>query len=155
PIASILVLEPPEHVVQQSLAHGAIRNTHLLHAQHIEDLGKDDRTTRKHRPAILGDGRQSQLPYVAGIHQILERTLQSDSRDGQTLRLQLPDRIPDGPDSPGAARAMLPPASAKCSLYRLELQTRSHPRTLDSLRGNLAVAEKTLAERHAAHLQAF
>ena len=49
--------------------------------------------------------------------------------------------------------AVLSPA--KRSLYGLELQACRHPCALDAFGRDLAVTEKSLAERYAAHLQAF
>src|SRR5262249_48076020 len=55
----------------------------------------------------------------------------------------------------GASSAMFPPTTAKRRLDGLELQARRHPRPLDALGRNLAVAEEPLAERDTAHLQAL
>src|SRR6185437_2859402 len=54
-----------------------------------------------------------------------------------------------------ASGTTVPTPAAESSLYRLELQSRSHARTLNSFSGDLAVAKESLAERHTTHLQAL
>src|SRR5262249_37427756 len=132
-IAGVLVLEASQHVVQQALTHSTLCYAHFLQAEYIEDLGKNHRSTREYRPAILRDSGEPQLAYVASIRQVLERTLQSRRCDHQALWLQLAYGFTNGPDGPRASGAMLPTASSKRRLYRLELQTGSHPCALDAL----------------------
>src|SRR5262249_4638993 len=55
----------------------------------------------------------------------------------------------------GAARAVFPAEAAEFRLYRLELETRREPRSLEALGGYLAVAEEALAPGPTAHLQAL
>jgi len=92
---------------------------------------------------------------VARIHAIIDRALQSRGGDGLRLRIERPDRIADGAHRSGAAGGSVPATAAEGCLHRLELQARRQARALDALGGDLAVAEKPLAERDAAHLQAL
>src|SRR3954471_3294781 len=92
---------------------------------------------------------------MASISDVLEGPRQSRSGDHQCRRIQLTNSFADGSYGSRASRAVLPTTAAESSLYRFELQACSHPRTLDALRGDLAVAEEPLAERDAAHLQTF
>ena len=56
---------------------------------------------------------------------------------------------------PELPAVVLPAAPPERRLHRLELEPRAEPRALEALGGDLAVAEKSLAQGHAAHLQAL
>ncbi len=86
---------------------------------------------------------------------VLQHLLQTVARDRRTGRVQLADRLADRPHGAGAARRARPAAPAEGRLHRFELEARGHAGPLEALLGDLAVAEESLAQRHAAHLQAF
>src|SRR5262249_52455196 len=99
----------------------------------VENLGENHRAARKDRTPVLCNCRKPQLSDMTSIDQVLQDPFEPGSGDRQCLRLQLANCLADRSDGPGAPRTVLPSAPAESSLYRLELQARSHSRALDPL----------------------
>ena len=141
-VARILVPKTAEHVVQEALAHRAVRDAHFLHPQHAEHFRKDRESPGEYRPAILGDGFECEFAGVAGIHAVLNRTVDAGRRDGVRLRVKCVDDLADRAHGAGTAGRALPAAAAEGGLHRFELQPCGEPRALETPRGDLAVTEE-------------
>src|ERR1700732_2153402 len=105
------------------------------------------------RSSVIGSSFSS--PLWPGSPPITALAVPPRGRDGLRLRIEHPDRIADGAHRPGAAGGSVPATAAEGRLHRLELQARRQARALHALGGDLAVAEKPLTQRDAAHLQAL
>ncbi len=90
---------------------------------------------------------------MARFDDVLEGVLQPRGCDRLGLGIELVDGFTDRTHGARAARASIPAAASERCLHGLELESRGHARAVDSLGRDLAIAEETLAQRNAAHLQ--
>ena len=145
-LASVFVREAAEHVVQQSLAHGALGDAHVVERKHVEDLGQDRGASGEYRPTVFRDRVQAQLARMTGIDHVVEDALDARRSDRHRLRIQCPDCLTDCAHGARAACHPFPTSTTERGLHRFELEACGHPRALQALRRYLAVPEKALAE---------
>ena len=68
-VANVLRVHAAEQVVQQALAQGAVRDSHLLDAERLEDGRHDGHTAGKHRRALRIEREQIQAVRPSGRQQ--------------------------------------------------------------------------------------
>jgi hypothetical protein len=154
-LARILVRVASDHVVEQALAHGALRPAHLLDAKLRKDLGQDRHAAGKHGTPVIGDAFQRDCANAPRCNQRPDNRLDAIGGNAGGLRVQRLLHLEDRAHGAGTARDLFPAALQVGFLHRFQFLLCGQARTGKALAGDLAVTKMALAHQHASQLQAL
>ena len=153
-LAGVLMVDAPDEVVEQSVAHRPISDLHAFDAEHPEELGEDGEATGEHATSFLIERAEWDLTHIIGTQHRVDHRLEPGWRDRVGRRVELAHRLEDGLDGTRAAGSLLPTQASEGVFDGLELAPRSHPSAREALGGEPAAREMSLAERDASQVGA-
>ena len=154
-VAHVAMVQPPEHVVEDALPHGAVGEDHLLDAQLGEEPGHDRESAGQHLRAVGLESERADAIDLADLQQLRAQLVETLDGDRALAPAVGRDEIGEGARCPGGAHGLLPVAAREFVLDGLDLDARRHlGRTQRALR-DATVAEVLERVADAAHVEAF
>src|ERR1700753_4115911 len=153
--ARILIGEAAHEVVQETLAHRALRDPDAIHAEVLDDLQQNRESGGKYRRALGVDVLEIEVVDVACRYDTLGEAAQIIESDARRIRVQAADDVADDPHRTRAPECLQPAELAIGLLNRFELEPHRSARPLESLLRYPAVVETAAGQADAADRQAL
>src|SRR5690606_17178774 len=123
-LARVLVGVSPEQVVQQALAHRAVRYLHAPDAELVEHLREDGDAPGKGMPAVVVECLQVEVADVPDTAQFAQQRLELLRADFRCVRIHFPDALEYRANRARAADRLVPSPMAKRRAIGLDLLAR-------------------------------
>ena len=143
-LARVLIGQSADHVIQNTVAQGALRHAQVLDAERIEELGQDHHPPGKYRTPFVSERVQSQLTAVSGVFHIGQQGLQTLGGDAGDLRVTFLQALTNRAHGTGTADHLFPTPLQEGGLHGLDFYARRKLRSLKALRREPLIAEVAL-----------
>ena len=153
-LANVLVVDPPEQVVESALTKRARRRGHLLDAELLEDGAQDRHAPREDVPAVRPEPLELEAVRLAELDESGSNALEPATRDRPVAQPEPFEDRRDAPDRPAGTDGVVPFARTVEVRDRLDLHPRREHRGRHRLLGDAAAGEEAPGPGDAAHAEA-
>src|SRR6185503_4583539 len=153
PLARVLVMEAPEHVVEQPLAQSTVADVETLDTQRAQDLREYCHAAGENRSAVGAETRQAELIAASHLDELLDDGFHGGGSDAALDQAELARNVARRADCPRRTDRSLPTFAPKRRSDRPKLEAYGEARTIETFRTELAVVEVRFTDADATNVQ--